>query len=57
VKELKKTVQVLKKKKIGTVTKPQREATLVMENTGKRSGATDASITNRIREWKRESQS
>ena len=35
---------------IETIKKTQREATMEMENLGKRSGATDASITNRIQE-------
>ena len=35
---------------IETIKKTQREATMEMENLGKRSGATDASITNRILE-------
>ena len=36
--------------KIETMKKSQIEATLEMENLGKRSGATDASITNRMQE-------
>jgi hypothetical protein len=35
---------------IETIKKSQREATLEMENLEKRSGVTDASITNRIQE-------
>jgi hypothetical protein len=34
---------------VETVKKPQREITLEIENLGKRSGAIDASITNRIK--------
>ena len=46
---MKKMVQELKLE-IETIKKTQREATLEMDNLGKRSGATDASITNRIQE-------
>ena len=35
---------------IETLKKTQRETTLEMENIGKRSGITDANITNRIQE-------
>ena len=49
VKELKKTVQDLAIE-IETLKKTQRETTLEMENIGKRSGITDANITNRIQE-------
>ena len=38
------------KREIETMKKSQREATLEMENLEKRSGVTDASITNRIHE-------
>lgn len=47
VKELNKTVQELKIK-IETIIKTKREATQDMDTLGKRSGAIDASITNRI---------
>jgi hypothetical protein len=47
VKELNKTVQELKIKK-ETIIKTKREATQDMDTLGKRSGAIDASITNRI---------
>jgi archaellum component FlaC len=47
VKELDKTIQDLKIE-IETIKKTQRETTLEMENLAKRSGVTDASITNRI---------
>jgi Zn-dependent M16 (insulinase) family peptidase len=46
---LNKTIQDLKME-IETIKKPQREATLEMENLGKRSGVSDASINNRIKE-------
>jgi hypothetical protein len=36
--------------KIETIKKSQRETTLELENLGKRSAVTDASITNRIQE-------
>jgi uncharacterized coiled-coil protein SlyX len=49
VKELNKTIQDLKME-IETIKKSQREKTLEIENLGKRSGVTDASITNRIQE-------
>jgi predicted nucleic acid-binding Zn-ribbon protein len=49
VKELNKAVQDLKME-VETIKKSQMEATLEMENLGKRSGATDASINNRIQE-------
>jgi hypothetical protein len=38
------------KVEVETIKKTQIEATLEMENLGKRSGATDASINNRIQE-------
>jgi prefoldin subunit 5 len=47
VKELNKTIQDLKMG-IETIKKSQRETTLEIENLGKKSGAIDASITNRI---------
>jgi predicted nucleic acid-binding Zn-ribbon protein len=49
VKELNKTIQDIKME-IETIKKSQRETTLEIENLGKRSGVTDASITNRIQE-------
>ena len=47
MKELNKMVQELKME-LETIKKSQREATLELENLGKRSGVIDASITNRI---------
>jgi hypothetical protein len=44
---LNKIIQDLKVE-IETIKKSQREPTLELENLGKRSGVTDASITNRI---------
>jgi chromosome segregation ATPase len=49
VKELNKTTQDLKME-VETIRKSQRETTLEIENLGKKSGAIDASITNRIQE-------
>ena len=49
VKELNKTVQDLKIE-VETIKKSQRETTLEIENLGKKSGAIDASIINRIQE-------
>jgi prefoldin subunit 5 len=49
VKEINKTIQGLKME-IETIKKSQRETTLELENLGKRRGAIDASITNRIQE-------
>jgi prefoldin subunit 5 len=49
VKELNKTIKDLKMK-VETIKKSQRETTLEIENLGKRSGARDARITNRIQE-------
>jgi predicted nucleic acid-binding Zn-ribbon protein len=49
VKELNKTIQDLKME-VETIKKSQRETTLEIENLGKKSGAIDASITNRILE-------
>ena len=40
------------KMEIETINKTQRETTLEMDNLGKRSAATDASVTNRIQETK-----
>jgi predicted nucleic acid-binding Zn-ribbon protein len=49
VKELNKTIQDLKME-VETIKKSQRKTTLEIENLGKKSGAIDASITNRIQE-------
>ena len=49
MKELSKTIQDLKME-IETIKKLQRETTLEIENLGKRSGVTDARITNRIQD-------
>jgi chromosome segregation ATPase len=49
VKELNKTIQDLKME-IEIIKKSQREATLELENLGKRSGVIDTSITNRMQE-------
>ena len=49
MKELNKAIQDLKMK-IDSLKKTQRETALEMENLGKRTGVTDASITNRIQE-------
>jgi hypothetical protein len=49
VKELNKTIQDLKME-VEIIKKTQRETTLEIENQRKRSGAIDASITNRIKE-------
>jgi cell fate (sporulation/competence/biofilm development) regulator YmcA (YheA/YmcA/DUF963 family) len=49
MKELNKTAQELKME-IETIKKTQREAILEMANLGKKSGSTNASITNRIQE-------
>jgi prefoldin subunit 5 len=45
--ELNKTTQDLKME-VETIKKSQRETNLEIENLGKKSGAIDASITNRI---------
>jgi predicted nucleic acid-binding Zn-ribbon protein len=47
--ELNKTIQDLKMQ-LETIKKSQTETTLEIENLGKKSGAIDASITNRIQE-------
>jgi hypothetical protein len=52
VKELNKIIQDLKKMEIETIKKSQGETTLEIEALGKKSGAIDASITNRIQEIK-----
>ena len=49
VKELNKTIQDLKME-VETIKKSQRETTLEIENLGKKSGAIDASIKNKIQE-------
>jgi predicted nucleic acid-binding Zn-ribbon protein len=49
VKELNKTIQDLKME-VETIKKSQIETTLDIENLGKKSGAIDGSITNRIQE-------
>jgi seryl-tRNA synthetase len=51
VKELNKIIQDLKMA-VETIERSQREATLEIENLGKGSGVTNASITNRIPEMK-----
>ena len=52
MKEQTESIQDLNKKKleVETIKKSQRETTLEIENLGKKSGAIDASITNRIQE-------
>ena len=47
--ELNKTIQDLKRE-VDTIKKTQSEATLEIENLGKKSGTIDASISNRIQE-------
>ena len=47
MKELNKTIQGLKME-VETIKKSQTETTLEIENLGKKSGVTDASINNRI---------
>jgi hypothetical protein len=49
VKKLSKTIHYLEIE-IETIKKPQKETTLKIENLGKRSGAIDTSIINRIQE-------
>ena len=49
VKELNKTIQDLKME-VEIINKPQRKTTLEIENLGKKSGAMDVRITNRIQE-------
>jgi uncharacterized protein YaaN involved in tellurite resistance len=49
VKELNKTTQDLKME-VETIKKSQREASLKIENLGKKSGSIDVSFTNRIQE-------
>jgi predicted nucleic acid-binding Zn-ribbon protein len=49
VKELNKSLQDLKME-VETIKKSQRKTTLEIENLGKKSGAIDARITNRIQE-------
>jgi predicted nucleic acid-binding Zn-ribbon protein len=50
--ELNKTIQDLKRE-IDTIKKTQSEATLEIENLGKKSGTIDASISNRIQEMEK----
>jgi hypothetical protein len=52
VKELNKTMQDLKFE-VETIKKSQRDTTLEREILGKKSGAIDASITNRIQEMEK----
>jgi prefoldin subunit 5 len=52
---LNKTIQDLKRE-VETIKKTQRKTTLEIETLGKKSGTIDASISNRIQKWKRESQ-
>jgi predicted nucleic acid-binding Zn-ribbon protein len=49
MKEMNKTMQDLKME-VETIKKSQREITLEIENLGKKSGAIEASITNRIQD-------
>ena len=44
------------KREVKTIKKTQSEATLEIETLGKKSGTIDASISNKIQKWKRESQ-
>jgi septal ring factor EnvC (AmiA/AmiB activator) len=55
VMDLNKTIQVIKRE-VDTIRKTQSEAMLEIEILGKKSGTIDASISNRNRRWKRESQ-
>ena len=55
VMELNKTTQDLKRE-VDKIKKTQRETTLEIETLGKKSGAIDVSISNRIQRRKRESQ-
>ena len=49
---LKKTIQDVKRE-VDTIMKTQSEATLEIENLGKKSGTIDASISNRIQEMEK----
>ena len=49
--ELNKTIQDLKRE-VDTIKKTQSEATLEIENLGKKSGTIDARISNRIQEMR-----
>ena len=49
--ELNKTIQEIKRE-VDTIKKTQSEATLEIETIGKKSGTTNASISNRIQEMK-----
>ena len=53
--ETNKTILDLKGE-VHTIKKTQSEATLEIETLGKKSGTIDASISNKIQKWKRESQ-
>jgi hypothetical protein len=53
--EMNKTILDIKRK-VDTIKKTQIEATLEIETLGKKSRTIDASISNRIKRWKRESQ-
>jgi hypothetical protein len=53
--ELNITIQDLNME-VETMKKTQREKTLEIETLGKKPGTIDASISNRIQRWKRESQ-
>ena len=53
--EMNKTILDLKRK-VETIKKTQRETTLEIETLGKKSGTIDASISNGMQRWKRESQ-
>jgi hypothetical protein len=55
VMEINKTILDIKRE-IGTIKKTQSEATLEIENLGKKSGTIYASISNRIQKMERESQ-
>lgn len=50
--EMNKTVQEVKVEK-EAIEKTQTEELMEIQNLGKRTGTTEASITNRIQEWKR----
>jgi hypothetical protein len=53
--EMNKTILDLKRE-VDTIKKKQSEATLEIENLGKKSRTIDASISNKYKRWKRESQ-
>jgi prefoldin subunit 5 len=52
---LNKTIKDLKRE-VDTIKKTKSEATLEIEKLGKKSGTIDASISNKYKRWKRESQ-